>query len=96
LDSATEGRDPHNFVQIAGRLHENLRDSARLTGELQRGPLLNITNTVVAVADQGRLIAEIVAAVSPYSEARAAVVAALRRLDALPAPDHSLLIEAAE
>jgi hypothetical protein len=32
---------------LAGRLHENFRDCRRLTGELQRGPLLNIQNNAL-------------------------------------------------
>jgi hypothetical protein len=63
-------------------LHENFRDCGRLTGELQRGPLLNIQNNVLINPDCTRAIARIVSAVAPYPEAREAVVAALRDLDA--------------
>src|SRR5205814_10327894 len=54
----------------------------RLTGELQRGPLLNIQNNVLVNPDYTRAIARIVGAVAPYPEAREAVIAALRDLDA--------------
>jgi hypothetical protein len=50
-------------------LHENFRDCGRLTGELQRGPLLNIQNNVLVNPDYTRAIARIVAAVAPYPEA---------------------------
>jgi hypothetical protein len=40
--AASELGDGNALALLAGRLHENLRDSGRLTGELQRGPLLNI------------------------------------------------------
>jgi hypothetical protein len=63
-------------------LHENFRDCGRLTGELQRGPLLNIQNNVLINPDCTRAIARIVSAVAPYPEAREAVIAALRDLDA--------------
>jgi hypothetical protein len=66
------------------RLHENLRDSARPTGDLQRGPFLAINQTTVnflANPDAARTVAKIVGAVAPYPEARAAVIAALRELD---------------
>ena len=67
---------------LAGRLHENFRDCGRLTGELQRGPLLNIQNNVLVNPDYTRAIARLVSAVAPYPEAREAVIAALRDLDA--------------
>ena len=49
---------------------------------LQRGPLLNIQNNVLVNPDYARAIARLVSAVSPYPEAREAVIAALRDLDA--------------
>jgi hypothetical protein len=82
---ADEAKDLSLLSGLVGRLHENLRDSARLTGDLQRGPLLAINQTTVnflANPDAARAVACIVSAVAPYPEARAAVVAALRVLDA--------------
>ena len=75
FSAAAELGDGHALALLAGRLHENLRDCGRLTGELQRGPLLNIQNNVL-------VITRIVSAVAPYPEAREAVIAALRDLDA--------------
>ena len=43
--AASEIGDSNSLVLLAGRLHENLRDSGRLTGELQNGPLLNVQTT---------------------------------------------------
>ena len=71
---------------LAGRLHENFRDCGRLTGELQRGPLLNIQNNVLVNPDYMKAIARIVSAVAPYPQAREAVIAALRDLEAESAP----------
>ena len=76
---------------LAGRLHENFRDCGRLTGELQRGPLLNIQNNVLVNPDYSKAIARIVSAVAPYPEARTAVIAALHDLDA--ASDPALVLE---
>jgi hypothetical protein len=85
--AAAELGDGNSLALLAGRLHENFRDCGRLTGELQRGPLLNIQNNVLITADYTRAIARIVSAVAPYAEAREAVVAALRDLDAAsPSP----------
>src|SRR5690348_16922367 len=80
--AASEVGDGNSLALLAGRLHENFRDCGRLTGELQRGPLLNIQNNVLVNPDYTRAIARIVSAVAPYPEAREAVVAALRDLDA--------------
>jgi hypothetical protein len=83
--AASELGDGNALALLAGRLHENLRDSGRLTGELQRGPLLNIQNNVLLNPDYTKAMARIVSAVAPYPEARDAVIAALRDLDATSA-----------
>ena len=79
--AASELGDGNSLALLAGRLHENFRDCGRLTGELQRGPLLNIQNNVLINPDYARAIARMVSAVAPYPEAREAVIAALRDLD---------------
>src|SRR5438270_3275069 len=79
--AAAELGDSNSLALLSGRLHENFRDCGRLTGELQRGPLLNIQNNVLVNPDYTRAIARIVSAVAPYPEAREAVIAALRDLD---------------
>src|SRR5689334_9107802 len=80
--AAAEVGDGNSLAFLAGRLHENFRDCGRLTGELQRGPLLNVQNNILVNPDYTRAITRIVSAVAPYPEAREAVVAALRDLDA--------------
>jgi hypothetical protein len=47
FSAAAELGDSNALALLAGRLHENFRDCGRLTGELQRGPLLNIQNNVL-------------------------------------------------
>src|SRR5215471_2321500 len=84
--AASELADPNSLAVLAGRLHENLRDCGRLTGELQRGPLLNIQNNVLVSADYTRAIARIVSAIAPFPEARQAVIATLRDLDGTSTP----------
>jgi hypothetical protein len=88
--AASELGDGNALALLAGRLHENLRDSGRLTGELQRGPLLSIQNNLLVNPDYGKAIARIVSAVAPYPEAREAVIAALRDLDAADASAPAL------
>jgi hypothetical protein len=88
--AASELGDGNSLALLAGRLHENFRDCGRLTGELQRGPLLNIHNNVLINPDYVRTIARIVSAVAPFPEARDAVIAALRDLDATSASAPAL------
>ena len=88
--AAAELEDGNALSLLAGRLHENFRDCGRLTGELQRGPLLNVQNNVLVNPDYTRAIARIVSAVAPYPEARDAVIAALRDLDAASAAPPAL------
>ena len=90
FSAAAELGDGNAVALLAGRLHENFRDCGRLTGELQRGPLLNIQNNVLVNPDYTRAIARIVSAVAPYPEAREAVIAALRDLDAESASGTAL------
>jgi hypothetical protein len=86
FSAACEAGDGNVLAMLVGRLHENFRDCGRLTGELQRGPLLNIQNNVLVNPDYMKAIARIVSAVAPYPQAREAVIAALRDLEAESAP----------
>ena len=88
--AATEVGDSNALALLAGRLHENLRDCGRLTGELQRGPLLNVQNNILINPDYPKAIARIVGAVAPYPEARQAVIAPLRDLEAASDPAVAL------
>ena len=67
--AASELGDGNALALLAGRLHENFRECGRLTGELQRGPLLNIQNNVLLNPDYTKAIARIVSAVAPYPQA---------------------------
>jgi hypothetical protein len=67
---ASEVGDSNSLALLAGRLHENFRDCGRLTGELQRRPLLNIQmlniqSNVLVNLDYSKAI-RIVSAVAPY------------------------------
>ena len=55
--AAAELGDRNSLALLSGRLHENFRDCGRLTGELQRGPLLNIQNNILVNPDYTRAIA---------------------------------------
>jgi hypothetical protein len=90
MSAASEVGDNNALALLSGRLHENFRDCGRLTGELQRGPLLNIQNNVLVNPDYSQAIARMVSAVAPYPDARDAVIAALRDLDAASTPAPAL------
>jgi hypothetical protein len=75
--------DRFSVATVAGRLHENLRDVARLTGELASSPLVQQTtnnfflNDPQFAAFQARLIATL----RPFADARSAVIAEFSRLE---------------
>jgi hypothetical protein len=96
FSAASEAGDSNSLALLAGRLHENLRDCGRLTGELQRGPLLNIQNNILINSDYTKAIARIVSAVAPFQEAREAVIAALRDLNATIAAEPMLELQHSE
>jgi hypothetical protein len=96
LGAASEAGDGNSLAALAGRLHENLRDCGRLTGELQRGPLLNIQNNLLVNPDYTKAIIRIVSAVARYRETPEAVIAALRDLDAGSAPAPALADQRSE
>src|SRR5207249_4043681 len=59
LSAASELGDGNSLALLAGRLHENFRDCGRLTGELQRGPLLSVQNNILVNPDYTRAIARV-------------------------------------
>src|SRR5262249_26889153 len=59
FSAAAELADGNSLALLAGRLHENFRDCGRLTGELQRGPLLNVQNNVLVNPDYTKAIARL-------------------------------------
>jgi len=102
FDAAALVGDRLNVDRLAGRIHENLRDCARLTGDLQKGPLLNVNISadgaggIQAHPDFIRAAAVIVQAVAPFPDAREAILRALRELDEAPVPPMLIASGAAE
>jgi hypothetical protein len=89
LDAALEAGDRNGVAQLTGRLHENLRELARLTGQIANSPMIgnqtNIANIFVS-PEFARLQCTLLEALRPYAAARAAVVQALRSMEAQPVP----------
>ncbi len=92
-DSAVTGGDVNGGAIVAGRLISCLDRMARLTGELATSPLIQ-NNTVVNIGslpEFAQLQAGLMRVLSPYPDARRAVVEMLLRLDqsqGAPAPER--------
>src|SRR5260370_3024941 len=88
LAIATEAAGGRGAAYIAGRLTATLEVIARISGELgdlARSTTYNITNNVAVLTEHPAFMkvqASILRALGPHPDARAAVVAALRDLDA--------------
>lgn len=92
LASATEAGDGRLAGYVAGRLTTLLEAIARVSGELgdmARSVTINQTNNVAVLAEHpafARLQSTMLRALGPFPDARAAVVGALRDLEAEHAP----------
>jgi hypothetical protein len=99
LTTATEAGDGSLAANVAGRLTHVLETIARISGELgalATNTTFNITNHQLVLAEHPafmRVQASLLTALAPYPEARAAVVAALRDLDADKPANSMKLIE---
>jgi hypothetical protein len=88
LASMTEAGDGRGAAYVAGRLTSTLEVIARISGELgalATNTTYNITNNQLVLTQHPsflKLQASLLHALAPFPEARAAVVAALRELDA--------------
>lgn len=76
--AAVDVGDDRAAAALAGRLHEGLSLSARLTGELLPAAGVSITNIVLS-PDYQRLRGDLIRALASYPAAREAVAAAFRR-----------------
>jgi hypothetical protein len=76
--TAVDVGDDRAAAALAGRLHEGLSLSARLTGELLPAAGTTIQNIVLS-ADYMRLRSELLAALRPFPEAARAVAEVFRR-----------------
>jgi hypothetical protein len=88
LANMTEAGDGRGAAYVAGRLTSTLEVIARISGELgalATNTTYNITNNQLVLTQHPaflKLQASLLHALAPFPEARAAVVAALRELDA--------------
>jgi len=87
-EAAMKSADLHAVATIAGRLHENLRLLASITGELASSPLVSInnnsqTNNNILVADSGfaAFQARLIAVLRKFPDARDAVIAEFQKLE---------------
>lgn len=96
LDATTQAGDARGAAIVAGQLTNVLEKIGRVTGELAALAPINVTNNVAIINSPqfARAQAAILRALAPHGEARAAVVAALRELDAEETAPAPRMIEA--
>jgi hypothetical protein len=99
-DTALTAGDSLSIASIAGRLHENLRITGGITGELASSPLIQqttINNNLYTSPEYIRLRAGLLQLTREHPEIGPSIVALLKRLDAEPEdaaePPASRLIE---
>jgi hypothetical protein len=87
--SAVSAGDRYGASACAGRLNENLRATASITGELRAAAGLVVNNnlTLVSVPGFAALHQGLLNVIRNHPEAREDIVALLRSLDAVPAPE---------
>lgn len=90
FDAACDAGDRSGQGVIAGRLLEVLREIGKLTGELRQlatgGVTINNNLAIMNNPAVAELQAVIIRELAPFPEARAAVVAGLRRFEGRAAP----------
>jgi hypothetical protein len=90
------------FSMLAGRYVETNREVARITGEIEKLPGINITNNFLAIMNDPRMIelqAGLLAVARSHPGARGDIISLLRNLDSRPPQTNQngaqpLLIEA--
>ena len=83
FDAAVTAGDSNGGAMLAARLIRCLEAIARITGELASSPLVQqTTNNVFVLPQFATLQAALIRALQPHPEARAAVIQALRDLEA--------------
>lgn len=80
LDVAEEACDSFMVARIAAQLHHNLEVTGKLLGDLGIGGTTTITNILIQ-PQYVELRVELVRALAPFPEARAAVAAALHAIE---------------
>jgi hypothetical protein len=86
--SAVSAGDRYGASAVAGRLNENLRATASITGELRQAAGITVNNnlTLVSVPGFAALHQGLLNVIREYPETRNAIVGLLRSLDAPPQP----------
>jgi hypothetical protein len=86
-DTALTAGDSLSIASIAGRLHENLRITGGITGELASSPLIQqttINNNLYTSPEYVRLRAGLLQLTRNHPQIAPSIVALLKRLDAEP------------
>jgi len=86
FDAAVEADDRNGGSLVAGKLHENLNQVARITGELSQSPLVVTQNNFYVSPQFAQLQGALLRVLADYPEARAAVIHAFRELESQTGP----------
>jgi len=85
LEAAREAGDRNGIGMLIGRLHENLIAIAKLNSEWSASPLVqqttNITQNILYQPQFNLFQAELIRALSPFPDARAAVLSAFAKFE---------------
>jgi hypothetical protein len=93
-DNAIEAGDRTAGALLAGKLHQNLQITARITGELASSPLVQINNQqnvsmMMESPEFSAFQAQLIAVLRDFPEARLAVIREFSKLEALSTEDTS-------
>lgn len=101
-DAALEAGDRNSGALLAGKLHQNLQITARITGELASSPLININNTqnnntvMVESPAFAAFQARLIAVLRNHPAARDEVLREFQRIEgasAIAAPTDGVIYE---
>ncbi len=84
FENACDANDRNSVAALSGRIHENLRLTGDITGELTKSPLLQVNNNtvnVLASPEWAGVQLTILRALRAHPEARRDVIAALSQLE---------------
>ncbi len=97
--AATDAGDRFGAATVSGRLLEALREIGKLTGEIQKISGATTINQQNILVMQSPIVAELqamlVSTLAPWPEARAAVIAGMRKIEGRTAPAAAPMIEGA-
>ncbi|HZT01481.1 MAG TPA: hypothetical protein VFA39_04365 [Steroidobacteraceae bacterium] len=93
LDVALQAGDLSSVALLSGKLHDNLKLVAKISGELASSPLVqsNMVNVLMLSPEFASFQADLVRVLARFPEAYEAVLAEFQRLETIAQPDRPAL-----